>query len=245
VSTKHQNEQERWQELEEALRKSESLAIAGQYSAAIMHEINNPLETISHLAYLAKEEADDAKKVRLYLEQLESELANVIRIARQTLGFYGPADALRPVNLAEVAESALLVHGRRISTKQVNLVKRLVEKATVKIHPGEMLQVLSNLIANAVDALPDKGTLAIRLRKSKNEVHLMIVDDGHGIPQSLIEKIFEPFFTTKKEQGTGLGLALSKAIVERHQGRIRTRSSVSQGRSGTAFRISLPLHEAA
>ena len=245
VATKNQNEQERWQELEEALRRSERLAAAGQYSAAIMHEINNPLETISNLAYLAREEADDAAKVREYMTQLEAELANVIRIAKQTLGFYGPAEALRPVNLAEVAESALLVHGRRLSAKKVRLVKRLINQATVKIHPGEMLQVLSNLIANAVDALPEKGTLAIRLRKSENEVHLMIVDDGHGIPAPLIDRVFEPFFTTKQDRGTGLGLALSKAIVERHKGRIRTRSSVIQGRSGTAFRISLPLHEAA
>ncbi|WP_144312508.1 sensor histidine kinase [Terriglobus saanensis] len=245
MSTENQNERQRFQELEEALRKSERLAVAGQFSAAIMHEINNPLETISNLAYLAKAEADNAAKVREYLTQLESELANVIRIAKQTLGFFGPAEALRAVNLVDVAESALLVHGRRLSAKQVNLVKRLVDQATVKIHPGEMLQVLSNLIANAVDALPEKGTLAIRLRKSKNEVHLMIVDDGHGIPPPLIDKVFEPFFTTKKEQGTGLGLALSKAIVERHKGKIRTRSSVSKGRSGTAFRISLPLHEAA
>lgn len=243
MSKKAQNEQERWQELEEALRKSESLAAAGQYSAAIMHEINNPLETISNLAYLARQEADNAAKVREYLGQLEAELANVIRIAKQTLGFYSPAEALRPMNLAEVAESALVVHGRRLSAKQVTLVKRLVDQATVKIHPGEMLQVLSNLIANAVDALPEKGTLAIRLRKCGNEVHLMIVDDGHGIPAPLIDKVFDPFFTTKKEQGTGLGLALSKAIVERHKGRIRTRSSVIKGRSGTAFRISLPLHD--
>lgn len=244
MSIEEQNEG-RLQELEEALQKSERLAIAGQYSAAIMHEINNPLETISNLAYLAREEADDAAKVRKYLAQLETELANVIRIAKQTLGFYGPAEALRPVNLVEVAESALLVHGRKLSAKKVKLVKRLVDEATVKIHPGEMLQVLSNLIANAVDALPEEGTLSLRLRKSRNEVHLMIVDDGHGIPAPLMDKVFEPFFTTKKEQGTGLGLALSKAIVERHKGRIRTRSRVSEGRSGTAFRISLPLHEAA
>jgi signal transduction histidine kinase len=245
LSTRIQNEQQRLRELEEALRNSERLAVAGQFSAAIMHEINNPLEAISHLAYLAKEEADNATKVREYIDLLEAELANVIRIAKQTLGFYGPADALRPVNLAEVAESAILVHGRRISTKRLNIVKRLVEQATVKIHPGEMLQVLSNLIANAMDALPDQGTLSIRLRKTKDKVHLLVVDDGHGIPPPLMGKVFDPFFTTKKDQGTGLGLALSKAIVERHQGKLCARSSVGKGRSGTAFRITLPLHEAA
>jgi signal transduction histidine kinase len=105
-------------------------------------------------------------------------------------------------------------------------------------HAGELLQVLSNLLSNSIDAPPLNGRLTIRVRKIKREVHLMVADDGHGIPETIRQRIFHPFFTTKKEHGTGLGLAISKSIVERHNGRIRARSSVRSGISGTAFRVS-------
>jgi signal transduction histidine kinase len=104
-----------------------------------------------------------------------------------------------------------------------------------------MLQVVSNLIVNALDALPAEGILRLRVRKRKNEVDFMIADNGHGIAIQHKEALFQPFFTTKIDKGTGLGLALSKRIIERHNGRIRVRSSVRPGKSGTAFKISLPL----
>ncbi len=105
---------------------------------------------------------------------------------------------------------------------------------------GEILQVVSNLIVNALDALPADGTLTLRLRKRTNSIQMLIADNGHGIPAKHAAFIFEPFFTTKAERGTGIGLALSKKIVERHGGRIWVRSSVRVGKSGTTFRISLP-----
>ena len=104
----------------------------------------------------------------------------------------------------------------------------------------ELLQVLSNLIVNALDALPSKGQLSLRLRRRGSGVHIVIADNGHGIKAEHSDRIFQPFFTTKGERGTGLGLALSRAIVERHRGKISMRSSVQPGRSGTMFRIRLP-----
>jgi signal transduction histidine kinase len=233
--------QKLWLEIKQSLRESESRAAAGQYSAAIMHEINNPLESISNLAYLVHQEADNAAKVREYISLLESELANLIRIARQTLSFHRPSTARLPTDIVTVAESALRVHERRIADKQIHLVTDLAPDSVVKVHPGEILQVLSNLVGNAVDALPDNGTLCLRVRKSINEVHVTIADDGHGIPKVMLKKVFDPFFTTKKEHGTGLGLAISKTIVEGHLGRITIRSSTRRGHSGTAFRVSLPI----
>lgn len=119
-----------------------------------MHEINGPLEAISNLNYLIQIEAEDAAKVREYSGLLETELANVIRIAKHTLSFYKPADVRTPVDLVLVAESALRVHERKIAAKSIHLVKDLSREVVLKVHPGEMLQVLSNLVGNALTLCP-------------------------------------------------------------------------------------------
>jgi len=155
-----------------------------------------------------------------------------LRIARQTLSFYRPSDVRLPVNLVEVAESALRVHERRITAKKVHLVKDLADEVRIEVHPGEMLQVFSNLLANALDALPDEGALHLRFRKRDDQVHATIADDGSGIPQEIFTKVFDPFFTTKKEKGTGLGLPISKSIVEGHKGRIKVRSVRAPAEAG-------------
>ena len=229
--------------MEGALLRSHTIAAAGQYAAAIMHEINNPLETICNLSYLLKVEADNPARVRQYSCQIAEQLEIVIRIAHRTLSFYRSPDTQEAVDLAALAEAALRVHQPKLAAKRANLLKDIPSDAVVVGHAGELLQVLSNLLSNAIDALPPNGRLAIRVRKSQGEVHLMVVDDGHGIPDTIRPRIFEPFFTTKKDHGTGLGLAISKSIIERHKGRIRARSSVRSGINGTAFRVSLPLHD--
>ncbi len=109
-----------------------------------------------------------------------------------------------------------------------------------EVNAGDLLQVISNLVANAVDALPENGTLQVRVKRCTEEVRITVADNGHGIPDPIRARIFDPFFTTKRERGTGLGLAISKAIVEKHHGRIRTRTSTRAPKSGTIFRISLP-----
>ena len=239
------DEFDKWHEIEESLRKSQSVAAAGQFAAAIMHDINNPLEAASNLAYLVDREAEDPVKVREYIHLLQEQLANVTQIAQQTLNFYKSSTPTRPTDLVGVAQAALRVHEYKIASKKLRLEKLLPDDAIVKGHPGEMLQVLSNLIANALDALPTNGALSIRIRKCEEEAHITVIDNGHGIPEPVLAKIFEPFFTTKQERGTGLGLAISKSIIERHHGRLRAKSCTRQGRSGTAFRISLPLHQPA
>jgi signal transduction histidine kinase len=239
----HVQAAKRWKEFEGALLRSQTVAAAGQYAAAMMHEINNPLETICNLSYLLKLEADDPGRVREYSGQIAEQLTTVIRIAHRTLSFYRPPDTKEAIDLAALAEAALRVHQRKLAAKQAKLLKDIPAGAVVIGHAGELLQVLSNLLSNSIDALPPNGRLAIRVRKRKGEVHLMVADDGHGIPETIRRRIFDPFFTTKKGHGTGLGLAISKAIVERHKGRIRARSSARSGISGTAFRVSLPLYD--
>jgi signal transduction histidine kinase len=224
----------------EALRKAEERATAGQLALEVMHEIRSPLEALGYLIWLTVEQAEEPETVRTYMRQAEEQLTTLTRIANWTLGVARDASAPSAIDLAALAEAALRIHQRTILAKRVHLVKDLPQELVVQVYTGEMLQVISNLIVNALDAMPANGTLCLRLRKSGGEVRLLIADNGHGIPKEHFERIFQPFFTTKNEQGTGLGLALSKKIIDRNRGKIRLRSSVTPGRSGTTFRISIP-----
>ncbi len=237
-----QDNETTWDQVEAILRRSQSLSIAGQFAAAVMHEINNPLEAASNLAYLIRAEAENPAKVRAYTGLLEEQLSHVLRIAQQTLSFYRASNGQKPIDLVGVAEAALRVHEHKLGAKELRLIKSFPKVATVKAHPGELLQVVSNLVANALDALETNGVLSIRIRKCATDVHMTIADNGHGIPEAALPRLFEPFFSTKQGYGTGIGLALSKSIIERHRGNIRLRTCVRPGRRGTAFRISLPLH---
>jgi signal transduction histidine kinase len=119
-------------------------------------------------------------------------------------------------------------------------VREFSERVVAALYTGEILQVVSNLLANALDAMPDGGSIAVRLRKRGSKVQLIVADSGHGMKTEHLERLFEPFFSTKGNHGTGLGLALSKKIIERHSGTISARSSMSLRRAGTTFRITLP-----
>jgi len=224
----------------EAVRRSEERATAGQLALELMHEIRNPLEALGHLTYLTHADADDSTKVRHYMSLAEEQMATLRQVAGQTLGFARPSQSPKPFHLHLLAHASLRLHQRTINAKKIHLVKDLPDDVIAEIHTGEMLQVLSNVILNALDALPAEGTLHLRMRKTPAEVHLLIADNGHGIGEDHIKRVFEPFFTTKEERGNGLGLVLSKKIVERHRGKIRLRSSVRSGKSGTIFKISLP-----
>ncbi len=224
----------------EALRVSEERATAGRLALEVMHEIRNPLEALGNLHYLCVLESKHSEKVQYFMRLADEQLGNLKHIADHTLAFARHSQVPRPTDLVGVAEAALRIHFGDIKAKNVHLLKDLPEELFVDAHTGAMLQVISNLIVNALDALPCEGTLHLRLRKLHGEVQLLIADNGQGIPKENRGRVFEPFFTTKGERGTGLGLALSKDIVERHRGHIRLRSSVRPGKSGTTFKISLP-----
>jgi signal transduction histidine kinase len=223
-----------------SLRVIDQHATAGRLALEVMHDIRNPLEALRNLNYLIVLSADNPDEVRRYGALAEEQMAIVIGIANTVLGFSQPANEPRPVNLVPLTEAAVRIHQRTIDTKKVHLLMELKEQVVAPIYTSEMLQVISNLIHNALDALPEGGTIRLRLREAEREVHLLIADNGHGIPAEHADQVFQPFFTTKREKGTGLGLSLSKKIVERHRGTIRMRSSVRPGRSGTLFKISLP-----
>jgi signal transduction histidine kinase len=233
--------QSRLQILTDALRMAEQRATAGELALEVMHDIRNPLEALRNLNYLTLASASDPDEVRRFVVLAGEQLATVIDIANSTLGFASSASRPKPTNLVLLAEAALRIHQRKIEAKQIQLLKDLDENAMAPVYTVEMLQVISNLLTNALDALPPNGTICLRLRKREDTIQLLIADNGHGIPAEHASRIFQPFFTTKEDRGTGLGLAISKKIVERHRGTIKMRSSVRPGKSGTLFKISLPM----
>ena len=224
----------------QALRLAEERATAGRLALEVMHEIRNPLEALGHLTYLACEEAHDSGKVRQYMTLAEEQLATLHQISGQTLGFARTSAKPRACELCKLAEAALRIHRRTIESKKIHLIKNLPADLVAEVFPGEILQVLSNLIVNALDAMDNEGQLSLRIRRRGGSIQIAIVDNGHGIAAEHGQRIFEPFYTTKGDKGTGLGLSLSKNIVERHKGKLSMRSSVRSGCAGTLFRISLP-----
>jgi signal transduction histidine kinase len=230
------------QKLEEALQESQTQALAGQFAASTMHEVNGPLEAITNLNYLVQTCSDDGVQVRNYSSLIDEQLLALTTISRQTLSFYHSKDTVEPIVIAQLVEAALRIHRKEIAVKGIRLIKKLPADMTVESHAGSMLQAFSNLIGNAVEALPARGTLQIRSRCTDAQAHILFADNGSGIPAAIRSKIFEPFVSTKRERGTGLGLSITKSIIERYHGRIRNWTSTRIGRSGTAFRISLPVH---
>lgn len=228
----------RRQQTEETLRKTEKLAAAGRLAATIAHEVNNPLEAITNLLFLAKNEADADERTRL-LELADKELQRVSHITRQTLGFYRDSGRPLRVDLSEIVHNVLDVFQGKLRAKRIQ-VEFLEEKdAIIYAAPGELTQVVSNLISNAVDASAIGSRIRIRVKRAGHRVLLVVSDQGAGIPAAARSMVFEPFFTTKKDVGTGLGLWISRRIVESHGGRIRFRSRNSGAESGTTFLVTL------
>jgi signal transduction histidine kinase len=235
--------------LENALRRSEKLAMAGRLAASVMHEINNPSQAIGDLVYLIAKEADHPELVRARAAQIEEQLVRIQYIARQTLSFFRDTPQTQAKDLVALVDSALLYHAGMIRDKRVRLIKSLPDTLTAWVYPGEFLQLVSNLLRNAVEALPEAGTLRVKLRSVRTaagaEARLTVSDSGCGIPAAIKSRMFEAFQTDKAESGNGLGLWISKTIAEKHGGKIRFRSSLAGVARGTTFRVILPLENTA
>ena len=233
---------------EAALRESEKLASVGRMAASIAHEINNPLEAVTNLLYLALQTPDPPQH-REYLELAQRELRRVSTITSQTLRFYRQSTDPRAVACSELIEDTLAIHQARISKSRVKVEQRMRDAAPLTCFDGEIRQVLNNLIGNAADAMHETGgRLLIRSREAtswrsgRRGILLTIADTGSGISRENLPRIFEPYFSTKGVAGTGLGLWVSREIVDRHKGILRVRSSQHPGRSGTVFTLFLPFN---
>jgi signal transduction histidine kinase len=227
--------------MEQTLERYGQLAVAHQYAAAIMHEVNNPLEAIINLVYLMEREDPLPGRAQERLATIQEQLQLLTHVARSSLTFHRDQAISKEVNLVAVAESALKLHGARITERRVKVNKRYPERAVCNGISGELLQVISNLLLNALDAVKDQtgATLHLRVRDAGGCVHITIADNGTGIPEHVEATLFTPNVTSKRS-GTGLGLWLSERILRRHKGKIKVRTSRTEGKSGTVFRISLP-----
>lgn len=224
---------------EEALRKTEKLAATGRLAATIAHEINNPLEAVTNLIYLAR---SDGKNMRHYLDLADQELRRVAHITKQTLGFYRDTAAPNAANPGTVIDEVVKLFQKRILTKGVALEVKCGNVPEIEVYQGEFRQILSNLITNATDATSKGGRIVVRcstvtLNGSEPMVRISVADTGSGMSEAVRKHIFEPFFTTKKDVGTGLGLWLTSSLVEKHGAKIKVRSSTRPGRSGTVFSL--------
>lgn len=236
--------EQRLKQAEQALERSERLAVASRYAGAIMHEVNNPLEAITNLVYLTKLQKDDPRQVEQNMAIIEEQLATLGRVTSQALTFHREQADTKEFDLVQIAESALKLHAGKLLRHGISVHRRFRGPVVVKVYGSEILQVVSNLILNAIDVLPRaEGHIHLAVMCCPHRAHLSVIDNGPGIPEQIATRLFEPY-TTSKESGTGLGLWLSRRILTKHRGTLRFRTSHHRGRAGTIFRISLPIAHA-
>jgi PAS domain S-box-containing protein len=229
---------------EEALRKSEKLAAVGQLASSIAHEINNPLESITNLLYLMRH-SESMKDVQEYARIAQEELTRVTEITVQTLRFHRQQSKPSQVDLAELLRTIMALYMGRLLVRDISVEMNLLSVPNVLCLEGEIRQVINNLVRNALDAMGTGGRMLIRLhsqtdgRSGIKGVRITVADTGEGISPEIRSHLFEPFQTTKEQTGTGLGLWVSKGIVEKHGGYIRTKTRRGAGH-GTVFTVWLP-----
>ena len=230
--------------IEKLLIQSEKLAATGRMAAAIAHEINNPLESLMNLIFLARSNSATTPQVQSYLLTAERELERVSHIARQTLGYYRDTGSPSEVHLHSLLENILTVYQSKLLGSEIRVECSFNDVRKIFVSPGEILQVYSNVIANAIDAMRDGGRLFLSLRAITSSegsgIQTIIRDEGGGIGEENLGRIFEPFFTTKGDLGTGIGLWVTKQLVERRGGQITVTSSTESGKSGTSVTIYIP-----
>jgi signal transduction histidine kinase len=230
---------------DEALRRSEKLAAVGQLASSIAHEINNPLEAITNLLYLIRQ-STSMDEVQHYTTLAQGELSRVTEITLQTLRFNRQQSRPVQVDLAELLHTVMALYTGRILVRNIDADMKLMPSPRVFALEGEIRQVVNNLVRNALDEMSGGGRLLVRLHPQPDwesgakGVRLTVADTGEGISPEIEPRLFEPFQTTKEMTGTGLGLWVSKGIVDKHRGRIRTRTRRGE-HHGTVFTVWLPL----
>jgi two-component system, NtrC family, sensor kinase len=231
----------------DAMRENQKMITIGRLTASIAHEINNPLASVTNLLYLISSEPGLPENVRKYLDLAQGELQRVVQISRQTLSFYRESAEPVHLRLSTLLEEVLVLYARRLIDKHIEIVRQYIDDEEITVFPGEIRQVFSNLITNAIEASEKGGRLLLRLRRSRlwsdEEVcglRISIGDTGSGIDPEVRHRLGEPFFTTKGELGTGLGLWVTQSIVKRYGGHLWLHSSTRPERHGTIFSIFLP-----
>lgn len=229
---------------EEALRRNERLATAGRLTAAMAHEIKNPLEALTNLVYLARRDSSGRDE---YLKLAEQEIGRLDSIAQQALGFVREGALPERLDVGKILEEVVQLYLRKLQTSQITVERQSGSQLEVEGYASDLRQLFSNLILNAIDAMKYGGRLRLRVTRAhewsgnqRSGVRVTIADTGSGIQPKDLPHIFEPFYTTKKDQGTGLGLWLAYGTVQKHSGSIRVASRTTPNNCGTVFAVFLP-----
>jgi len=234
---------------EQALRQSEKLAATGRLAASIAHEINNPLASVMNALYILRTNSRVPESALSFVKTAEEELARVVHITKQTLGFYREISSPVLSSVPHLFDEVLTAYDARIEQGHIVVHKQFADVGQLAAFPSELRQVFSNLVLNAIEASSPAGNIYIRVRQAHNGdgrpgIRITVADDGVGIPPENMARIFEPFFTTKESKGTGLGLWVSQGIVHKHQGKLSVRSRTDEVRHGTCCTVFLPFAEA-
>jgi len=228
--------------LERRMMEIEKFAATGRLAATIAHEVNNPMEAIKNAIYLLSGSVPE-NALPVY-NILKSETERVARIVRQMLGLYRSTEQVKPANVNAIIEDTMLLLSRQLQRANVEMQVDLRTVPDAVIAGDQIRQVLSNMVLNARDAMPNGGKLRIRSRHVSGchglngWVRILIADTGTGIPPEMLHSIYEPFVSTKGEKGTGLGLWIVRGIIQNHSGRLSVKSKVGWG---TVFKIDLPV----
>jgi signal transduction histidine kinase len=234
---------------QEALLANEKLAVAGRLAATIAHEIHNPLDSVSNLLYLMRAGVSEEEATH-FMDLAEQELARVTQISRAMLGLYRESKAPVQVDLKEMLLEILLLMERRFTDLDVTMHADLPDSVLVDAFPAELRQVFTNLITNAAEAASPGGQVRVSIlpqaagigtdgQKQQAGATIIIADNGEGVPASVRPHLFQPFFTTKGEHGTGLGLWVSRGIINKHGGSIELDSNTDNGAHGTVVSVFL------
>ncbi len=233
---------------EEALRENEKLAAMGRVAGIIAHEVNNPLAAITNIFYLLREHPSLDEEARRMAGMADQELQRVSHITKQTLSFYRESKRPIPVMIHELVDDVLELQQREIQIRRIHVRKKYASTIPVHGFPVELRQVILNLITNAIHAMPGGGQLHVYVRQAtdwaaeKHGIALTISDTGIGIRREDAERLFEPFYSTKSAKGTGLGLWISKGIIQKYGGQINFRCYTHKNGSITCFRVFIPLN---
>ncbi|WP_052200880.1 PAS domain-containing sensor histidine kinase [Terriglobus sp. TAA 43] len=228
---------------QEALLQSEKLAAVGRLASSIAHEINNPLESVTNLLYIAHG-SDDLGAIKEHLTLADLELRRVAAITNQTLRFHRQSGRTKEVTSGELFDSVLSIFQRRLENSSVQVRVQTRSTGTIRCLDGEIRQVLTNLVSNAIDAMQPGGCMLVRSRDGHRGpirgIWLTIADNGSGMSTEVRDKVFDAFYSTKGINGTGLGLWISQEIVQRHGGRLIFRTDTSSTKHGCVFSLFLP-----
>jgi protein-histidine pros-kinase len=228
-------------QLEEALRRSEKLAATGRLAASLAHEINNPLSSLGDILFVLASQVELTDDSRKLVQSAKKEVERLACIAKETLAPHRTSGERVKVKATDLVEASLESFHRPLEQANVLLERHYETEANIDVYPSELRQVFTNLISNSIDAMPQGGVVTIDVIADEQDVKIIFSDTGSGIAPEKLEEIFEPFVTTKGEKGLGIGLWISRNIVEKMGGSIQVRSSTAEAGHGTNFTICLPM----